>query len=147
MAKQDKRNKRAKEKAKRARQIKQRQIESRNNEFNTQFLNDESALPQPEQYFGYNRERRDDESPFDFPSEGMLCMVASINEQNIIPITAETSINFEIGQWFLSENLEDHKHIVHGPFDDIETAFDFGRVEIGVMSYRAAPIFDEFESV
>lgn len=145
MSKQDKRQKRAKEKAKRARKIKQKKIESRNTEFDNEFFNDGNTLSEPEQYFGYNRERSDGESPFDFPAEGMLCMVSIINEQNILPLIEETKINFELGQWFLSENLENHKHIVHGPFNEVESALDFGRVELGVISYRSAPLFDGFE--
>jgi hypothetical protein len=145
MRKQDKRAKRAKEKAKRARQVKQRQIDSRNTNFVSDVPNDVPALSEPEQYFGYSRERREDESPFELPSEGMLCMVSIINEQNIADIRAETNINFEIGQWFLSENLQDHKFILHGPFDGIEAAFNFGRIELGVISYRTVPVFDGFE--
>jgi hypothetical protein len=145
MAKQDKRQKRAKEK--RARQNKQKQIEARNVEFDTEFLNDEFTLSQPDKYFGYNRERLPGELMSEFPVEDMLCMVSIINEQNIVPIMEETNLNFELGQWFLSEKLEHDKHVVHGPFDEIEAAFDFGRIELGVVSYRAAPVFDELESV
>ena len=33
---------------------------------------------QPTEYFGYDRERQSDESPFELLAEGVVCMVANI---------------------------------------------------------------------
>ncbi|MGI2115642.1 hypothetical protein ACRN9G_18845 [Shewanella frigidimarina] len=144
MANKEKRAKRSKEKAKAYR--KQKSIKQGFKAGHAQL--DFSSLQkqfegEPVQYFGYNRERQENESPFDFPAEGLVCMVSQIVESNISELTSETGIAFKIGNWFVSEVIENHAHKVHGAFASENEALDFGRA-IGAKGYRSGPKFEAF---
>lgn len=144
MANREKRAKRAKEKAKAYR--KQKSIKQGFNasseqpdfsSFHKQFEGE------PMQYFGYNRERQENESPFDLPAEGLVCMASEVVESNRNDLIAETGIHFKIGDWYVSEVIEEHDHEVHGAFESESEALDFGR-SIGAKGYRSAPQFEAF---
>lgn len=144
MANKEKRAKRSKEKAKAYRKKKSlKQCFNASSEqpdfssFKKQFEGE------PMQYFGYNKERKENESPFDLPAEGLVCMASEVVESNIYDLIAETGIHFKIGDWYVSEVIEEHDHKVHGSFGSESAALDFGRT-IGVKGYRSAPQFEAF---
>ena len=66
----------------------------------------ESANLYPEeegliQFFGYSTVAAKDESPFDLPEDGLVCMVSNITEHNRAPINKQTGRAFELDQWFV----------------------------------------------
>ena len=95
-------------------------------------------MREPEQFFGYDRERRPDESPFELPEDGLVCMVSSITGQNLEAARMETGKNFEIGQWFCSTGAHSTT-VVHGPFESSESAFNFAHENFGVVRFMSAP--------
>ena len=95
-------------------------------------------MREPEQFFGYDRERRPDESPFELPEDGLVCMVTSITSQNLEAARMETGKNFEIGQWFCSTGAHSTT-VVHGPFESSESAFNFAHEKFGVVRFMSAP--------
>ena len=104
----------------------------------------EEQATDPTQYFGYNNDLSSAESPVELPENGMLCMVSDIVDKNKQPLIDETGICFEIGDWFVSEIIEGHQHKVHGLFKSEEAAFDFGRTNLNVVTYRGAPVLEIF---
>ena len=95
-------------------------------------------MREPEQFFGYNRERRPDESPFDLPEDGLVCMVSSITGLNAEALKHETGKDFEIGQWFCSTGAH-NETVVHGPFESSEEAFNFANENFGVIRFASIP--------
>lgn len=93
------------------------------------------------QFFGYSTEASKNESPFDLPEEGLVCMVSNITEYNREAISKETGRTFELDQWFVSES-EHESTIVHGPFDSENVAFDFGKEHCMAIRFKAAPVFE-----
>lgn len=93
------------------------------------------------QFFGYSTDAAKGESAFDLPEDGMVCMVSNITEYNRKAINEETGRVFKLGQWFVSEN-EHESTIVHGPFDNENTAFDFGKEHCKAIRFKGAPVFE-----
>lgn len=91
---------------------------------------------EPDQYFGYSRERRPEESPFDLPEDGLVCMVSRIDERNLALARRETGKDFKLGQWFCSTGAHSET-VVHGPFETHESAFNFAYENYGVVRFMA----------
>jgi len=146
MTDKNKRAKRARLKAKNSRIEKQNGRNKLNIEVSPAHLKFEKMMHEqktdPTQFFGYDRERRSDEDPFDLPQEGMSCMVSEIVEKTVQSLSLETNIEFQVGEWFVSEVIKNHEHIVHGAFSTEGEALDFGRKKLNVVEYRSAPVFD-----
>lgn len=96
------------------------------------------------EFFGYDRERQSDESPFELPAEGLVCMVANIVEKNRQTLTEQSGIDFALGQWFVSQSNEFNEVTVYGPFADELEALDYGREQLGIVSYLSSPGFEMF---
>ncbi len=149
-----KRAKRAKEKAKTQRLSKQKLDKPSNDEVNKSNIRNfrkrlDKGDKQPTTWFGYNREREPNEDPLSIPTKGLLCMISEIIVPNQQAVIDETGIDFNLGDWFLSESLnidekddddqlKEHEHRVHGPFENEESAMTFGK-GLGVKMYRGAP--------
>ena len=95
-------------------------------------------MNQPEQFFGYNRERRPDESPFEISEDGLVCMVARITPENLEAAIRETGKDFKPGQWFCSTGAHSET-VVHGPFDTSDSAFSFAHDNHGVVRFMSSP--------
>lgn len=99
---------------------------------------------EPTEYFGYSKECQPNESPFELPSEGVVCMVSNIVEKNQQQVIETSGINFVLGQWFVSQNNDFNEVTVYGPFEDESEALDYGRERLGVVSYRSPSIFEVY---
>jgi hypothetical protein len=131
----NKRAQRSKEKAKSHRKaVQHTKVKSTASEFDVLMSNmmDEQQN-EPKQYFGYAEVREQSEDPFKLPEAGLICMASEVVE----PLKTEDGIDFNVGQWFVSEVIEDHEHIVHGPFGDVTEALEFGTKSLNVKSYRS----------
>lgn len=95
---------------------------------------------EPEQFFGYDRERRPDESPFEFSDDGLVCMVSSITGQNLDFARQETGKDYKLGDWFCSVGAHDDT-VIHGPFENSEIAFNFAYENLSVVRFISAPQF------
>lgn len=93
---------------------------------------------QPEQFFGYNKERGPEESPFEISEDGLICMVSRITEENLEVARQESGISFQLGEWFCSTGAH-NKTVVHGPFKTSEDAFEFARLEAGAIRFMSLP--------
>jgi len=87
----------------------------------------------PRMFWGYDRERRPGETPFDVPDD-MVCMVSNITPMNQAPVNADTGIDFELGEWFVSTG-RCADTVVHGPFDTLNEAFEYARTETGAIRF------------
>lgn len=104
----------------------------------------ENLYPEEEgliQFFGYSTESAKNESAFDLPEEGLVCMVSNITEYNREAICKESGRTFTLDQWFVSEN-EHESTIIHGPFDSENSAFDFGKAHCKAIRFKGAPVFE-----
>ena len=93
------------------------------------------------QFFGYSTEAAQNESPFDLPEEGLVCMVSNITEFNRTPINNQTGRQFELDQWFVSEGTHEET-TVHGPFVDQSIALNFAREHCKAIRFKGAPVFE-----
>lgn len=93
---------------------------------------------EPERFFGFNSERKPDESPFDMSEEGLVCMISSITKINLRELQEDFGERFQIGQWFCSTGAHNGT-VVHGPFNTQEEAFDFAKNEVGAIRFVGEP--------
>ena len=94
------------------------------------------ANQHPTQFFGYNRERHSEESPFELSEDGLVCMVSSISGMNLVEIRQHSGIDFKLGDWFCSTGAHE-KTAVHGPFSSEEDAFDYAKEAVGAVRFLA----------
>ena len=92
----------------------------------------------PEQYFGYDRARLENESPFDFPEEGLVCMVQNITLVNQAGLQSETGIEFPLGEWICSTGVHENT-VVDGPFKLSNDAFKFAETKVNVVRFVSVP--------
>jgi hypothetical protein len=97
-----------------------------------------AELIPPEQFFGYSKERKPDESPFEMSTDNLVCMVSSITKINIEAVLQECGSEFNLGDWFCSTGAHENT-AVHGPFKTAEEAFEFGRLEVGAVRFINSP--------
>lgn len=95
----------------------------------------------PVMYFGYDRQRREDESPFEISQDGLVCMVSNIAQDNQKPLQESTGIDFQMGQWFASSGVHGNT-VVKGPFGDAYAAMDFSKANFGAVRFNSAPTFE-----
>ena len=93
---------------------------------------------QPEQFFGYSRERRPDESPFEVSEDGLVCMVSRITSVNLEVARQQSGLDFQLGDWFCSTGAHSET-VVHGPFKTAQDAFDFAHSEVGAVRFMSLP--------
>ena len=92
-------------------------------------------MKEPDQFFGYNRERRPDESPFDL-LRMVWCAWSQNRCRNLELARQETGKDFKLGQWFCSTGAHSET-VVHGPFETSESAFDFAYQNFGVVRFMS----------
>jgi hypothetical protein len=93
------------------------------------------------QYFGYNKARAVDESPFELPEEGLCCMVSSVNRDVQREINAQ--VDFPIlklgqGQWIVTANVGTEIKF-SGPYKSKELAMDAASVKFGAIRFLSIP--------
>lgn len=86
------------------------------------------SLQEPMQIFGYESDESNDVS----------CMVSNVLDINLEEVKRNSSQAFQIGDWFLSKVEFGHRFTIHGPFDSMEAAMEFGRIQFGVTIYRGS---------
>jgi len=106
--------------------------------------NDENVEdPELTQYFGYNKARTEDESPFELPEEGLCCMVSSVNKD--IQREINSKLDFPLlklgkGQWVVTANIGNEVKF-SGPYDSAELAMDSASEKFGAVRFLSAPDF------
>ena len=100
-------------------------------------------LKQPEKFFGYDRERRPDESPFDVSEDGLVCMVSRITSVYLEVARQQSGFDFQLGDWFCS-TVAHSETVVHGPFKTVEDAVSFAHSEVGAVRFMSLPTFIEW---
>lgn len=99
-----------------------------------------AADQHPTQFFGYNRERHTEESPFELSEDGLVCMVSSITGMNLVEVRQHSGIDFKLGDWFCSTGAHENT-VVHGPFSSTEEAFNYARDSVGAVRFLVGPEF------
>ena len=97
-------------------------------------------MDMPEQFFGYNKEAETLEEKMGVTEKGLVCMIARINAQNIQMARQQSGLDFKLGDWFVSTGAHENT-IVHGPFQKVETAFEYAREKTGAIRMVADPTF------
>jgi hypothetical protein len=104
--------------------------------------NDEH-IEEPEliQYFGYNKARAEDESPFELPEEGLCCMVSSVNKD--IQREINSKLDFPLlelgkGQWVITANIGKEVKF-SGPYDSDQLAMESARQKFGAVRFMSTP--------
>jgi hypothetical protein len=97
--------------------------------------------PELIQYFGYNKARNVDESPFDLPEEGLCCMVSSINKD--IQREINSKLDFPLlklgkGQWVITANIGNEVKF-SGPYDSDQLAMESAREKFGAVRFMSTP--------
>ena len=93
------------------------------------------------QFFGYNRERFPNESPFSFSEEGLVCMVSTVDSQSLDSIMEISGRKFKIGDYFISKG-GCNDVAIYGPFSQFQEACDFAQKEFGAIRFISMPYFD-----
>ena len=88
-------------------------------------------------WIGFDRKRNDDETIFDQPDEGGVCVISDVQSYNIEDLNKDSNLNFKFGDWYLAEILPDGESLLHGPFGHLNVAVSYG-YKLGVKSYRCA---------
>lgn len=128
MGNQKKRAQRQKNKAKSFRATKQNQLDRKNIH-----LSEDGRI-----YFGYDKALSVNESNSELPSQGMVCMISEVVEKDLHALHLETGINFKVGEWFVSECMEEGEYKIHDGFIKEDEAMDFGR-SLGAVTYCGGP--------
>jgi hypothetical protein len=100
-------------------------------------------IEEPEliQYFGYNKARAEDESPFELPEKGLCCMVSSVNKD--IQREINSKLDFPLlkmgkGQWVITANVGNEVKF-SGPYDSDELAMDAASEKFGAVRFLSTP--------
>jgi hypothetical protein len=93
------------------------------------------------QYFGYNKPRAEDESPFELPEEGLCCMVSSVNKD--IQREINSKLDFPLlklgkGQWVITANIGNEVKF-SGPYDSDQLAMESAREKFGAIRFMSTP--------
>lgn len=67
----------------------------------------------------------------------LLCMAGEVTPKHIQELEEKHGKEFPLGSWFVSSGEGCENIFVHGPFDSMDDAFEFGSKELGVTSWRA----------
>lgn len=126
MGNQKKRAQRQKNKAKSFRATKQNQLDRKNIYLSGRI------------YFGYDKVLPVSESNSDLPTQRMVCMVSEVVEKDLYALHLETGIKFKVGEWFVSECMEEGEYKIHDGFIKEDEAMDFGR-SLGAVTYCGGP--------
>lgn len=103
-----------------------------------------AALPDDDRWYGYDDSMPADASPFDLPEQGLVCMVWQVGQADVEHMKEHGLSDFKAGSWAMSTGGHDET-IVHGPFENMEAAFEYGRTDFGATRYRQAPAFEGFD--
>jgi hypothetical protein len=100
-------------------------------------------IEEPEliQYFGYNKARSEDESPFELPEKGLCCMVSSVNKD--IQREINSKLDFPLlklgkGQWVITANIGNEVKF-SGPYDSDQLAMESARDKFGAVRFMSSP--------
>lgn len=95
----------------------------------------------PKQFFGYSRELRPNESPFDISPDGLVCTLTRISQEELDAEQCDPEIDgVKGGDWAFTTGSDDNI-VVHNAFGKLEDAFEFGRREVGAIRFIASPSF------
>lgn len=89
-----------------------------------------------QRYLGFNRKRSEGDLPWDTPEDALACMVSNIVAANLGPVSQQSGLNFQIGEWFVSVGAHEST-VVHGPFATTELAFEFARINFNTVRFVA----------
>lgn len=95
------------------------------------------------QYFGYDKPREVNESPFDLPEDGLCCMVSSVNkdiQQEINEMLDYPLLKLGRGQWIITAN-EGEQMKFSGPSDSEEEAMTSASEKFGAIRFISVPNF------
>jgi hypothetical protein len=97
--------------------------------------------PQLIQYFGYNKPRAEDESPFELPEEGLCCMVSSVNKD--IQREINSKLDFPLlklgkGQWVVTAKIGNEVKF-NGPYDSDQLAMESASQKYGAVRFMSTP--------
>ncbi|MEP2652405.1 MAG: hypothetical protein ABJH06_10470 [Paraglaciecola sp.] len=93
------------------------------------------------QYFGYNTERKEHESPFELPEEGLCCMVSSVNRDIQREINAKLDfplLKLGKGQWVITANVGTEVKF-SGPYDSDQLAMESAKEKFGAIRFMSTP--------
>lgn len=99
------------------------------------------TLVEEESWFGYDGSAPADASPFNLPTEGLVCMAWVVGADDLPELHRAGHRTFTVGSWAVSTGAHEAT-VVHGPFPGVEGALEFGRAACGAERFFQAPRFD-----
>ncbi|MCZ4238561.1 SEC-C metal-binding domain-containing protein [Alteromonas macleodii] len=95
----------------------------------------------PEQFIGYSRERLPNESPFDSPTDGLCCLVITLDADKANTLNEMNHTDVFISGMVVVTSGECSNVQMAGPFESLEEAFEHARVEHGAIRFQSQPEF------
>ncbi|MCA1790063.1 MAG: hypothetical protein LC667_09465 [Thioalkalivibrio sp.] len=79
--------------------------------------------------------------PLELPKDGLVCMVFPVLAADAKELRERGLSDFRVGTWGVSTGAHENT-VVHGPFESLEHALQFGRLEVGVTEFFGTPNLD-----
>lgn len=92
-----------------------------------------------QQFLGYSRERLPDESPFDLSTDGLCCLVMELDSLKAKTLNQMHNTDTFISGMVIVTSGECSNVQMAGPFDSLEEAFEYARIEHGAIRFQSQP--------
>ncbi len=88
-----------------------------------------------DKFFGYRKEVEG----LEFLGEdidNLVCMAGRVTKFGVENLPTQDGKIFPLGKWIISAGKGEEPTTFYGPFDDMETTFNYGSDHLGVVSWR-----------
>jgi hypothetical protein len=89
-------------------------------------------------YFGFDDSSAAHANPSALSPDGLVCMVFQIGAEHLTEVQHLASKPLTPDDWVVSTGAHEAT-VVHGPFRELEDAFEFGRSTVGATRYLSEP--------
>ncbi|MBO7921516.1 SEC-C domain-containing protein [Alteromonas sp. K632G] len=104
----------------------------------------ESSTPlsmSEQQFLGYSRERLPEESPFDLSTDGLCCLVMTLDSRKANTLNEMHNTDAFISGMVIVTSGECSNVQMAGPFGSLDEAFEYSRIEHGAIRFHSKPEF------
>lgn len=99
-----------------------------------------SGDPILSRFFGYDESAEASPGLLDEGLRGLVCMAFEVTQDDLPDIHRHSAGRFKVGDWAVSTGAHEDT-VVHGPFESMDAAFEFGRLEAGAVRFMSAVEF------
>ncbi len=94
-----------------------------------------------QQFLGYSQERLPSESPFDLTTNGLCCLVMTLDSLKASTLNEMHNTDTFVSGMVIVTSGECSDVKMAGPFDSLDEAFEYARIEHGAIRFQSHPEF------